>query len=850
MGLIPTKVVGGCTYLHADSLPCLDTDDAAHVAEAECLAGVRRHVHFNLVRIDAAGPCISLLHYPEFAEDPFPSLRESWLVDLSRSTVSHRTYAESFNPPILHRKELLLPACDPRREEYAALTATAESIGLFDNPTRIGYRRQWLALVSEKGYRIEGHALVPLGNEQSAFAASAAQVPPPTAWQASRHMTALVRYGLSAPVQSLARYGFLDGTYGLFDYGCGRGDDVRGLLENGLTAAGWDPYYAPDNAIHSAGIVNLGFVINVIEDFDERLDALTRAWSLTTCLLVVSVMLFNSNDPRGETFRDGVMTQRGTFQKYFTQPDIKEFLARILGEEAIAVAPGILYVFRDKDAEQRFLLERFRSKHNRLRDPCPRERVHRKERRLDRAVAKYDAYREPLDRLWELWLVLGRKPDKAEVADLVILSEGFCSLPSALHFLEGRHDPAEIERAAASRSTDLEVYFALNQFEQRQPYRHIERGLQVDIRHFFGDFAGAKARGLALLFQIADLESIDQACRNASEQGLGWFEVGQYLQLHAGLVERLPPLLRVYVGCAAVLYGDHRNADLVKIHTRSGKISLMRFDDFEGQPLPRMVERVKINLRQQDIDYFAYGEDYQPPFLYRKSRYINEEFPNYPEQCAFDQALDELGLVDWSGYGPAPEAFFARLARHRWNIEGFGLVRSRTIPDLDNPCGRFVTFRHLIECGETVARSKLANLPVQAESYNALVELAEHILDPVIEYFGMIRLTFGFCSAQLAKQISGRIDQKRDQHAAHEKNRHGTPICDRLGAAVDFIVDDESMLEVAQWVIGNTPFDRLYFYGDGKPIHVSYGPDQKRTVVRMIPGKTGRLVPRVVESLV
>ena len=139
---------------------------------------------------------------------------------------------------------------------------------------------------------------------------------------------------------------------------------------------------------------------------------------------------------------------------------------------------------------------------------------------------------------------------------------------------------------------------------------------------------------------------------------------------------------------------------------------------------------------------------------------------------------------------------------------------------------------------------------MQAESYNALVELAEHVLDSVIEYFGMIRLTYGFCSAQLARQIPGRIDPKLDQHTAHEKNRHGTPICDRFGAAVDFIVDDESMLEVAQWVIGNTPFDRLYFYGDGKPIHVSYGPDQKRTVVRMIPGKRGRLVPRVVESLV
>ena len=28
-------------------------------------------------------------------------------------------------------------------------------------------------------------------------------------WEASRHLTALVRYGFSAPIQSLARYGFL-----------------------------------------------------------------------------------------------------------------------------------------------------------------------------------------------------------------------------------------------------------------------------------------------------------------------------------------------------------------------------------------------------------------------------------------------------------------------------------------------------------------------------------------------------------------------------------------------------------------------------------------------------------------
>jgi hypothetical protein len=44
-------------------------------------------------------------------------------------------------------------------------------------------------------------------------------------------------------------------------------------------------------------------------------------------------------------------------------------------------------------------------------------------------------------------------------------------------------------------------------------------------------------------------------------------------------------------------------------------------------------------------------------------------------------------------------------------------------------------------------------------------------LDPVIDWFGMIELTYGFCSPALARQVSGRIDPKRDQHAAHERNR-------------------------------------------------------------------------------
>ena len=45
---------------------------------------------------------------------------------------------------------------------------SCESIGLFDDPRRIGYKRQWEQLARERGYRIVDHALVPIGNDEGA----------------------------------------------------------------------------------------------------------------------------------------------------------------------------------------------------------------------------------------------------------------------------------------------------------------------------------------------------------------------------------------------------------------------------------------------------------------------------------------------------------------------------------------------------------------------------------------------------------------------------------------------------------------------------------------------------------
>jgi hypothetical protein len=136
------------------------------------------------------------------------------------------------------------------------------------------------------------------------------------------------------------------------------------------------------------------------------------------------------------------------------------------------------------------------------------------------------------------------------------------------------------------------------------------------------------------------------------------------------------------------------------------------------------------------------------------------------------------------------------------------------------------------------------NVPLRAQTYNALFDLATELLDPLIDYFGSIRLTYGFASAGLTKQIAHGIAPRLDQHAACEHSTRRAPVCDRGGAACDFIVDDEDMKEVADWIVRSLPFDRLYYYGPARPIHVSYGPTAAGEAFSMVLSRTGRLMPR------
>ena len=176
-----------------------------------------------------------------------------------------------------------------------------------------------------------------------------------------RHKTAIHRADLSRPIKAALHDGliFPDGT--VFDYGCGHGQDIELLAARSIACDGWDPAFRPDSPKHSADVVNLGYVLNVIEDVEERTEALRQAWGLARRLLIVAAQVKEAG--RGQVsspFGDGVLTGRGTFQKFFGQGELKGFLEAALQVEAIPASLGVFYVFRDETLQQQFIANRYR----------------------------------------------------------------------------------------------------------------------------------------------------------------------------------------------------------------------------------------------------------------------------------------------------------------------------------------------------------------------------------------------------------------------------------------------------------------------------------------------------------
>ena len=407
----------------------------------------------------------------------------------------------------------------------------------------------------------------------------------------NRHKTAIRRPSFSLPVRRLIQDGLVDASATLFDYGCGHGQDLVLLGELGVNCSGWDPVHRPEADRLPAEIVNLGYVINVIEDPRERADTLRRAWDLTRRLLVVSAQTnLASPDKDLPAYGDGVLTSRGTFQKYYGQIELRNYVEQTLDTDPIPAAPGVLYVFKSDDAKQRYLANRYRRQ-----AAVPPKRV---------SEVLFEQNLDLLQPFMDVLAALGRLPGPEELPQFEEVNRRFGSLRRAFALVKRVTDEPPWEAIATRRSEDLLVYVALARFHGRPILSKLPLPLQHDVKAFFGTYNRACEQADALLFAVANADAIAQACRRATNGHL----VENALLVPKRSLGELEPILRIYEGCARALTGEMEQANVVKLHRYSGKVSYLVYRRAEATATPQLSLRVKVSLRTLSIDFYDHSK--------------------------------------------------------------------------------------------------------------------------------------------------------------------------------------------------------------------------------------------------
>ena len=206
--------------------------------------------------------------------------------------------------------------------------------------------------------------------------------------------------------------------------------------------------------------------------------------------MVAAQIEFAAPDRDHPRFADGVITSRGTFQKYYTQNELREYLEGELATDAIPAAPGVFYIFKDEATKQQFLATRF---HRRI--AVPRKRI---------SELRFEQNLDVLEPLMAALTQLGRLPGPEEFPQSADVIERFGSLNKAFALIRRVTEEQPWEDIAQRRTEDLLVYLALSRFRRRPKISQLPTSIQRDVKAFLGSYSQACTRADTLLFRVGD----------------------------------------------------------------------------------------------------------------------------------------------------------------------------------------------------------------------------------------------------------------------------------------------------------------------------------------------------------
>lgn len=483
----------------------------------------------------------------------------------------------------------------------------------------------------------------------------------------SRQATALKRYAYSKPISSAIGDGIISAQKTVFDYGCGRGDDVARLKETGIQASGWDPAHKSSSAPTPSDVVNLGYVVNVIEDKDERKETLRKAWRITKEVLIVSAQLsIDAKTKNAKPFKDGYVTLRGTFQKYFEQQELREWINDTISAAPVAAAPGVFYVFRDEDTKEAYMSSRYRR-----RSAVPKQRA---------ADKLFEEHKELLEGLMGFFAGRGRLPGPDEFSQTQELIGVFGSAKKAFHVIRLVTDPEQWERIADERAQDLLIYLALSRFDGRKRFSGLPSEIRLDVKAFYSNYKMACELADALLFGCGDQDLINEYCVNS---GVGKLTPNA-LYVHVSALDELSALLRTYEGCAKAYVGLVEGSNIVKLHRREPKISYLSYPVFEKDPHPKLSASLSVNLQTFRIKQRRYGTSSNPPILHRKELFVTDGFVGKDKFARLTKSEERAGLYEDTTTIGTRDGWDGLLRTKGVKLRGHRLVKTGTIrPEQD-----------------------------------------------------------------------------------------------------------------------------------------------------------------------
>ena len=476
----------------------------------------------------------------------------------------------------------------------------------------------------------------------------------------NRQKTAITRTDYSRPIKIALADGLVGPRATVLDFGCGRGDDVRHLCLRGVQASGWDPAHRADEEALPAQVVNLGYVVNVIEDSDERAECLLRAWSFAERALIVSARLTSETPDLASVaeYGDGFVTSIPTFQKFYDQAELKDWIEEHLPEPAVAAGPGVFYVFRDDADRIAFLASRYR---RRGRDFLPS------------VESTIEDHKELLRPLIEFFEERGRAPAEDELPGGEEIRDRFGSLQRALRLVQRAHDAEVWRRAITARGEDLLIFLALSRFDGRPRFGQLPLPVRRDVRAIFSSYRRACEEADVALLAVGEMERVLRSARSSKVGKL----TPSAIYVHESALDSLPPLLRLYEGCARGYIGRVDGANLVKLHTGEPRVSYLSYPGFDSDPHPALAEGLTVHLqtfRVRERDYRGYRN---PPILHRKETFVAPDHPLHGKFSRLTRQEEAKGLYEHPSRIGTRRGWDEVLAEKGVTLRGHRLVRAK-----------------------------------------------------------------------------------------------------------------------------------------------------------------------------